>query len=231
MGKKGRLIFGILILVLVPAFAFVIWKETENDGENYLEKELNKKTLPSIFPAQNAAAQPKVQNKIEPQNIPNPAPPENPTETKNEETPKKEADPAKNNSEDVNNYKNDNLGISFDYSKEYAVAFDGNKTITISKGNVSWKIRFYDNKNKEDIQVWFGNKFDKGDNLDCSFADPEIKAGAYEGKLVKPVTDAGKCADAGNYAINSDKNKVIKISEGKETKENINKILESFKFL
>jgi len=241
MGNKGRLIFGILIIILVPVFAFGIWKEIENNTGNDLEEGLNKKIYQNAFSGKNTAAtgnQAKnkttsvsPQNKTESPNVPKVAAAENTAENKKEETPKNEENSAENNTTDKNNYQNEDLGISFDYPKEYAVVFDGNRIVTISKGDISWKIRFYEDKDKSDIQTWFGNKFSKEDNLDCSFMDPEIKAGTYEGKLVKSGIDKGKCADEGSYAINSDKTKIVKISLGKETKENINKILESFKFI
>lgn len=241
MGNKGRLIFGILIIVLVPVFAYGIWKEVENNSASGLEKGLNKKIAQSALPGQGtmpsnkqAMANPapaNPQNKPMTPESPKVAAAENTAENNTAELPKNEENSADTNNKDKNNYENKDLGISFDYPKDYAVALEGNRIVTISKGDISWKIRLYDNKNKEDIQAWYGNKFNKEDNLDCNFSEPVIKAGTCEGKLVKSGIDKGKCADAGNYSINSDKTKVIRIYENNETSENINKVLEGFKFL
>jgi hypothetical protein len=241
MGNRGRLIFGILIIVLVPVFAFGIWKEVENSSQKDLEENLNKKIPQNALTFQNASqANNQAKNKTAPvtpqskagtPNTQKVAAAEDAAENKSEEAAKNEENSTEKEDAEKNNYENKELGISFEYPKEYSVVSDGNKVITVSKGNISWKIRFYDDKNKEDIQIWFGNKFNKKDNLDCTFIEPEIKAGMYEGKLVKSGIDEGKCDDEGNYTISSDKAKIIRIYEGEETKENINKILESFKFL
>ena len=72
--------------------------------------------------------------------------------------------------------------------------------------------------------------FNIDDITKCSFTDGIIKVGAYTSNLVKPSSDSNKCDGDGNYAINTDKSKVVKIELGKETAENVNKILASFKF-
>jgi hypothetical protein len=126
-------------------------------------------------------------------------------------------------------FESTKLKVSFDYPKDVSVA-EGSNLITVSKDKISWKIRFYDNKNKKDFQAWYTDHFNIKTEADCTFTDATIKVGSYESKLVKPSSDTVKCDGDGSYATNTDKSKVFKVELGKETAENANKILTSFKF-
>lgn len=126
-------------------------------------------------------------------------------------------------------FESSTLNASFDYPKD-AVVSEGANLITIAKNSISWKIKFYDNKNKKDFQTWYADHFNIKTATDCSFTDATIKIGSYTSNLVKASSDSVKCDGDGNYAINTDKSKVVKIETGKETADNINKILASFKF-
>jgi hypothetical protein len=240
MKDKGRIIYGILFLITIPVVAFFVGKEIYNS------KNVNATDIIKNLPETKAADTPKTANEAQASTSPAQAPAQAPTQVPTQPTasdppetaPKPDApktDSSENSADsanaDQNSYKNETLGISFNYPKDCAVALESSNILNISKGDVYWKIRFYEDKNKEDIQNWFGNNFDKNKNAGCAFLDPVIKVGTYDGKLVQVGTAGGKCLNDGNFAVNSDKTKVVKINAYKETQDNINKILTSFKFL
>jgi hypothetical protein len=126
-------------------------------------------------------------------------------------------------------FESTKLKVSLDLPKE-TTASERTNLITVTSNSVSWSIKFYDNSKKKDFQVWYADHFNIKDVAKCSFSDGIIKVGTYESKQVKPVTNTDKCDGDGNYASNSEKSKVVKVEIGKETAENVNKILTSFKF-
>jgi hypothetical protein len=136
--------------------------------------------------------------------------------------------PAEEKSE-TSKFESTKLKVSFDMPKEASVS-ESTNLITITNNNVPWSIKFYDNSKKKDFQAWYTDHFNIKDVAKCSFSDGTIKVGTYESKLVKPAAEAGKCNGDGNYATNGDKSKIVKVELGKETVENVNKILTSFKF-
>lgn len=139
-------------------------------------------------------------------------------------------DTAETESTETKKFESTALKVNFDYPQDVSVSESG-KIITITKADISWRIRFYDNKDKKDFQSWYTEHFDIKDVTKCTFTDATIKVGLYESKLVKPATGKDKCDGDGNYATSTDKSKVVKVELGKEMAENANKILTSFKFV
>lgn len=132
--------------------------------------------------------------------------------------------------DDTQKFESSVLKVSFDYPID-ALVSEGENLITLTQDGKSWKIRFYDNKNKKEFETWYKSHFDIETESDCSFTDPTVKVGSYTSKLVEAGSGDVECDGAGNYAMSSDKSRVVRVDLGKETAENANKILESFKFV
>jgi len=240
--KKDRSSYFVLAFV-VCIFIFSGWRWVMKDNdtktvENNLKAELLKNPVKTNIPSASdqTAAQSASQASASSQMAQNPSmdatqPGQNPDAAMPETQPENiTANTAPTESAENKKFESTKLKISFDYPKEVTVA-ESDKLITLTKPDISWKIRFYDNKNKKEFQSWYTSHFDIKTEADCIFSDGTVKVGSYTSKLVKASSDSVKCDGDGNYAINTDKSTVVKVELGKETAENANKILTSFKFI
>jgi hypothetical protein len=103
--------------------------------------------------------------------------------------------------------------------------------IRVSQNNKTWKFRFFSNKGKADLQVWYDKAFSEKERKNCVFSESILKVGSYETKYVNPNSGETECGKAGYFAISSDKESLVRAEIGEETVENVNKILATFKFL
>jgi hypothetical protein len=240
--KDHRSYFVLAFVICIIVFVFLGWQWVKKDNdtktiEDSFKAELLKnpvKTnmpLPSNQTSSQSASQTSASSQMA-QNPPMDAtqPSQNSDATMPETQPQNIApSTAPTESTENKKFESTKLKVSFDYPKEVTVS-ESDKLITLSKPGISWKIRFYDNNNKKEFQAWYTSHFDIKTEADCSFTDGTIKVGSYTSKLVKASSDSVKCDGDGNYAINADKSTVVKVELGKETAENSNKILTSFKF-
>jgi len=240
-GKKYESYLVLVFVVSIVIFVFVLikWVMSDSDAaevKKNLEAELIKNPVNSKAITENKAAASKSQAQSS-QTVQSPpvqaqTDAASKTETENESESADESDTTDEMEKDegTNKFESAELKINFDYPDSASIS-EGNKLITVTQDKVSWKIRFYDNKSKKDFSAWYISHFDIETESDCVFTDASIKVGSYDSKLAKPASDDVECEGEGNYAINSDKSRVVRIEIGKETKENVNKILESFKFI
>lgn len=238
-GKKyGPYLLTVFIfLIIVFIWIGISWVKSDSSGktvEESLKNQLikdpikttnlaNTQTSSSSQNQTTAQARQAVQNQS---NIASNASSSTDTEAENSSASENEED---TEDDDTKKFESTVLKISFDYPNDVTVN-EGSNLVTLTQNDKSWKIRFYDNKNKKEFEAWYKSHFDIETETDCSFADPTVKVGSYTSKLVKAASDDVECDGDGNYAINSDKSRVVKVEIGKESVENVNKILESFKF-
>lgn len=139
---------------------------------------------------------------------------------------------AEKTAEDENKktFTSSKFNVSFDYTDNLKIT-EGDNVIVIARNDVSWKIKFYTNSKKNTLETWYKGHFDEKTNANCSFEGATIKVGSYDSTLVKAGSGDGKCENGGNFAVSTDKSKVVKVDVGDETQENINNVLASFKFL
>lgn len=258
MNKKQSIIFffslGTLLIVFAAFFVFWIVDDVKNSPsiEAEMGNKLPDKTSLGIAStsqvAGSAAAAGTVTN-----NLPQQAEPNNPTsspasqmDTTSESNPLPDSgttNPQTNTASsdagstapDRKTYTSDALKISFDYANDLKFV-EGTNLLTITGGEAGWKIRFFDDSKKQDIQAWFNGHYNIKDDPNCAFNDGTIKVGTYTSKsvVVGSSSNAGsspKCDDAGNYAVSSDSSRIVKVEKNKETTDNINKMLTNFKFL
>jgi len=236
-GKK-HFIYLVAFIVCILIFVWVLtgWVKKNADSysvEDELKNKLSKNPVKTNVLSQNSA-----QNQANVSGISqadqSESSPENPSETENVDNSSIEEDgqetETEKEDEEKNKFESSNLKISFEYPKDIAVEEEPS-FVTLTKENTSWKIRLYENKNKKDFNSWYLNHFDIKDSTKCTFTDATVKVGSYESKLVKPSSDSNKCKGDGNFAMSSDKARIIKIELGNEVTENVNKILTSFKFV
>lgn len=126
-------------------------------------------------------------------------------------------------------FKDEENNFEFKHPVDIRVISNGD-VITLSKDAVTWKIRIYENKKNLDLSSWYTAYFSEKERKNCVLSDSSVKVGSYETKYANPNSDPTKCERDGYFATGSDKKTVLKISLDKETVENANKILATFKF-
>jgi hypothetical protein len=222
---KGLLYFFIFIVIML--FFIWMWYSFFKNNEPDFKKDFEKNFLPTNSVASSSAqtnsatsqtpkTTPQVASASPSQNNQSPQLPDSKLETEEKK-------------EENKKFESKNLGFSLEYPEGVVVAEAGD-TVTVTKDSLSWKIKIYDNKNKKDFQAWYTDHFNIKDAVKCSFIEGTVKVGSYESKQVKAANENDKCEGDGNFAINADKSKVVKVELGKETTENVNKILTNFKF-
>jgi hypothetical protein len=241
MNKKNSILFATLLVVLIGIFSvvFFLWFRSDFKNsptiESQLKKELAKDGSAVPLSAQSTAkgtqgaTQPQASSQTQsamsssseemPIATAEDGSGDDPVETVSDETDEK----------DKKTYSNSDLGVSFDYSDDLKIS-EGTNSLTVKNGDVSWKLKFFKNDKMEDIETWYKGHYDAKDNPSCVFETALVKAGSYETKLAKAGLEGEKCEDSGNYALSPDKTKVVKVDPGKESVENINKVLANFKF-
>lgn len=234
-GKK-HFIYAIIFIFCIVIFAWIITSWVRKDANSYsvedkLKDELLKNPLKTNNLSQNSA-QSQASASTASQTSQNKAPVQNlqETESANSSISQEESPDADTKTEDINKFESTDLKASFEYPKDVTVS-ESDNFITVSKGDASWKMRFYDNKNKKEFNEWYLDHYEIKNSANCTFTDAIIKVGSHESKLVKSSSESNRCDGNGNFAISSNKSRIIKIEIGKETAENVNKILTSFKFL
>jgi hypothetical protein len=237
--KKDHSLYFVLAFILcIVVFVFLGWRWVRKDNdtktvEDNLKAELLKNPVKTTLPSasnQTASNQAAAQSAASSQMAQNSSASELPESTTATTEPQNSIDNKTTpESSSTKKFESTKLKVSFDYPEEISVS-ESDKLITITKPGISWKIKFYDNNNKKEFQSWYESHFDIKTIANCTFTDATIKVGSYDSKLVKPASDSVKCDGDGNYATSTDKSKVVKIEAGKETTENVNKILTSFKF-
>lgn len=239
MKKYGSyFVIAFILLVVVFSYIGVHWVKNE-DNTKTVEEKLNAELMKNpvnYLPLSNSQSSAASQNQSaqaaqSTQNQTNAAMPS----TSSKETDTKIDSSDEENSEtlegsDTKKFESANLKASFNYPEDVTVSESGN-LIIITKIGISWKIRFYENKNKKDFQDWHMSHFDVKAESDCSFNEGTVKFGTYTSKSVKVGSDSAECNGEGNYAINEDNSRIARADLGKETVENANKILSSFKFI
>ncbi len=130
---------------------------------------------------------------------------------------------------DWKTYRDDKNKFEFKYPTDGQVvpAVD---LLRVSQNGKTWKLRAYDNKNKLDLQAWYGSEFSEKERKNCTLSDSTLKVGSYDAKYVNPNSGETACDKSGYFSISSGKEKIVRIEAGDETVDNINKILKTFKF-
>lgn len=231
------LLLGFIVFVAIFSGVFYSWVKEDFNSDtinDQLKADLAKNPIKSGLAA-NDNQSVDAANASSQQKIP-PPPNQTPPTTDSGEPKEKEADTSSNSPEEKKEepekktFTSEALKVSFDYTDELKIEESGDY-LSINKEDISWKLKVYKNDKKEDLSTWFKKHFNEKDNPNCNFTDATIKFGSYESKLVKANSDSEKCESGGNFAISTDKSKVIKADIGKETTDNVNKILSNFKFL
>jgi len=226
MNRKNSIIFIIVIVVLIPSFGWLIWNEfgrVENDFQKQIES-----SVPKNYSASGKAIPP------QPQATSNASVPSDKTPAPVEETPmeklESEGEEKKTDAtQDWKTYQDTKDKFEFKYPPAAQVSDNGD-FIAISQEDKTWKIRIYNNKKKEELEAWFNGYFDEKERVNCAFSESTVKVGTYETKYINPNSKETACELDGYYSANTEKTKVVKVKIGKETAENVNKILETFKF-
>jgi len=236
--KRIRLASSVALFLMVIGFAVAIgWYEFKNNDNN-LEKLLSKNTptdkaesldvktsatnSDSAAPAKTAQAQQAAAQ----QNQTLPA------DSENLNTGVTNPDAASDSaSGEKKTYKSDAEGISFDYPAEYKIE-ENNGQIVANKNDTMWRMKIYDNKDKQEIKEWVNSYFSGKDVSDCNESDSTtLKIGVLTTKIMKDGDASGKCEGAGYYALNSDKSKIARVRLDKADETEANKILSTFKFI
>lgn len=243
MNKKNSIIFLIaLVTVISVAGAIMIWQEKESLRDNaFLDNLKNENEKPKSSavassadtsdkataannPGSNVSGQTNQSlNALSNQSLAD----ENASQNQEVKPESQETEPEK---ETDQVYKSAEDNYEFKYSKDVSISQSGDYLV-VSKENKPWKIKVYNNKNKKELQDWFDGNFSEKERQNCTFSGSDVRIGNYETKYVNPNPGDTACAEDGYYALNSDKTKVVRVKVGKETVENVNKILETFKFL
>ncbi|MFA6048210.1 MAG: hypothetical protein WCV59_04730 [Parcubacteria group bacterium] len=234
--KKIRSVFSIALFIMIVVFVAVIgWYEFKNN-DNGLEKLLSKNATPADksagTTAANTAAQAKAAATAQTQS--SAAAQQNqtlPTDSENLNTSATSSDTTSDNANgEKKTYKSDTEGISFDYPAEYKIE-ENNGQIVATKTDAMWRMKIYDNKDKQEIKEWVDSYFSGKDVSDCNESDSTtLKIGALATKIMKDGEASGKCEGAGYYALNSDKSKIARVRLDKADETEANKILSTFKF-
>jgi len=215
-------------------FGFVFW-HAQNGAGDELRESLEKAKVASTAPATVAGANTQAtqsggataagaQNAAQPTAGASATAPESQTESKSAEEEK-----PKDETADWETFKDEKNNFEFKHPTDLTVISSGD-IITLSKEATSWKIRLYANKKNLDLSSWYTAYFSEKERQNCVLSDSSVKVGSYETKYANPNTDPTKCERDGYFATGGDKKIVLKINLDKETVENANKILATFKF-
>lgn len=243
MNRKNSILFVISLIAFLSAFTYIFYRWAKSDFrsspsiEAQLKKDLpetknlstqsqvagsattNQNTANSATQQNQASQNTGQESQLDTASRKDPLPGDaNPQNTSEETKPEKKT------------FSDNDLKISFDYEGDLQTS-KGINSLTVSNSGTSWKMKFYDNKKKEDIETWFKNRYKASDNPSCTFAGSDIKAGSLVSKLVKAGTSSDKCEDGGDFFAGSDNSRIMKVEKDKETADNINKVLANFKFL
>jgi hypothetical protein len=261
MNQRNSIIFAVSLVILIGGFTYLMASQEKSSlRQASLESALENVPVPSGATATggaaaspSAAAQPATQSpNAQPQAEAQTAPPSSSTPTpptaqdaagKNDPASPTNASSTSNNSSipDTSSWqtwKSAQFGAEMKYPAEYSVSEDF-RNVTLTKGNITWKIRFYSNKDKSSFQTWYAGYFPAKDNNACNFAAGTLKVGTLSIDKVTlnsaAVTTAGsspKCDAAGDYAISADSSQVVRVNTDKATSDmtTVNQMLETFKF-
>jgi hypothetical protein len=229
MSRKSIILWTIAAVILIPFFAMWIWKEVTTGDEDYVEKKIAENqpgAKDDGKTSKSAAAQtPTMQTPTPPVQQKTPTPPIE--EKKPEEPPKEEE--KKDETADWKKFRSEKNKYEFKYPKDTTVNGDED-LMALEKEKKIWRIRIYENKKKTDLEIWYNGYFTEKERLNCASGSSSLKIGTYDTKFYDPKTEPNICKTDGHWAISPDKSKVVKVSVGEETVENINKILATFKF-
>lgn len=233
MNRKQGILFVVTLVILIGGFAFWFARMAKYESQNnsILEEKIraaNEKdrSAQSLLESQKQAqtqaqaqaqSQPQTQDAVSPEN----SPINDPADSVPEENPEENKEKKEFTSEALK------ISLKYDADENLKISEETN-LLTVSKEGKKWKIRFYEDKKKQDFESWYNDHYGNKDNPGCVYNEGAIKSGDYESKSV--VSGSEKCEDGGNFIISADKSRKIKIYKEKETEENINKILEGFKF-
>lgn len=217
----------------------MIWHEKNSVAEeNFLDNLKNE--IPSSSPAasnassanETVAKSPAVSGQADESVnfLSNPAPTDVTDVSQNPEAKPEEDQSQKTDSEaDLEVYKDTEDNYELKYSQDVSVSKNGDYLV-VSQGDNPWRIKVYSNNKKRGLQDWFDKNFSEKERLNCTFSASDVKIGNYETEYASPGSGDTACAEDGYYALNSDKTKVVRVKIGKETVDNVNKILATFKF-
>jgi hypothetical protein len=137
---------------------------------------------------------------------------------------------AQDNTADWKAYKDTNNNFEFKYPSDASVSSDGN-IIKVTQGDVFWRMRFYGDASGLDLQNWYLNYFSDKERRNCTLSDTTtIKVGTYETKYANPNFGNALCLRDGYFSIDESKKNIVRIFPDKETTDNMNKVLATFKF-
>jgi hypothetical protein len=237
MTRKSSVIFIISIIFLISIFGWGIWKEINSGGNDFqkeLENSIAKNYLmpgsgsPVSSQTNSAPNPPKPSASPDRGNSANELNPESSSaETSEDEVVSGDLE---DKTKDWKVFKEEKDGFEFKYPSSTDVADNGD-SVVISQDGKPWRIKIYNDKKKEELEAWFNSYFDEKERKGCAFTESDIQVGTYVTKQLKPGSDPEICQQDGYYAANSEKTKVVKIRIGKETVENVNNILATFKFI
>lgn len=138
-------------------------------------------------------------------------------------------------------WKSASLGAEMKYPPDWNVSESGRDvTMTNTKDNVSWKMRFYTNSNKSVFQTWYASYFPTKDNNACNFGTGTLKVGTLTTEKVtlnstSTAVVAGSspnCDAAGDYAISADQSQIVRIYTAKASSDmtTVSQMLGTFQF-
>ncbi len=219
----------VIFLTAGAVFSGIFWRMESGSGDE-LQKNLEKNnaiisTVPAVQTAKSTNAS--VNGAMAtPNNAEQPNAQENPsvspTETSNSV--------AKDETADWKTYKDDKNSFEFKYPLDASVSADSG-VIKVTQGDIFWRMRFYDDATGLDLQSWYLDYFSEKERRNCTLSDTStVKVGTYETKYANPNFGNALCSRDGYFSIDENKKKVVRIFPDKETTDNINKILATFKF-
>lgn len=234
MNKRNSAIFAVFLGIAIIGFSIVIGRAVFKSGDNgELEKKLSQSSLQSnsstTASATNVAGAQTANNQtpVASASTPTQTAPSVPQDSTSEE----KAD-TKTDEEDKKTYENKDMGVSFQYPSEYNISQNGSQLVAEKEGKIQWRLKVYENKNKKDIKGWFDGYFDDDNNADCVLSESgTLKFGSLTTKILKADLTDKKCDDGGYFSLNDKETKVVRITLGKASETEANKILSTAKFL
>lgn len=259
MSQRNGIIFTLALVVLVGGFAYLMVRQMRSSlGQASPESALENLPDPTANDAvaatsatpsapgaasQPAAASPSSQTPAAtptPPSTATPAPPSSPADPASNQT-NSSADNKSASTPDTSSWqdwKNAQFDAEIKYPPGYSVTEDA-RDVLFAKGNVSWKIRFYTNKDKSAFETWYTGYFPAKDNNACNFAAGELKVGTLATDKVTLNSSAAttngsspKCEAAGDYAMSADQSRVVRVYTDKVASDmtTVDQILGTFQF-